>query len=202
MWSSSSGSSRRDYQVAGRERINQYLAREGLSYAMGGKIVPRGHSAATAHLMELLAENDPTVVVEDEFKRCVDNLESDPPAALTAACSILESLFKQYLEDEGIALPKVPTLKPLWTLVQASLGLRPGDMVDDDLKKILQGLATAVDGIGALRTHAGSAHGRGKVRYQVTTRHARLAINTAHTLASFILETWKVRKESRSQPVT
>ena len=51
-----------------------------------------------------------------------------------------------------------------------------------------------VDGLGALRTHAGSAHGRGRTAYKVAPRHSRLALNAAHTLVHFLLETWADRR--------
>ena len=38
-----------------------------------------------------------------------------------------------------------------------------------------------VDGIGAFRTHAGSAHGGGSTPRIVQTREARLAVHAAHT---------------------
>jgi hypothetical protein len=65
---------------------------------------------------------------------------------------------------------------------------------DDDLKKVLSGMFSVVDGLGSLRTHAGSAHGHGRLRYKVTSRHARVAVNAASTLAAFVLETWEARK--------
>ena len=62
-------------------------------------------------------------------------------------------------------------------------------MISTDIP-ILGGLSSIVDGVGALRTHAGSAHGRGKKGYEIQPRHARLAVYAAHTLVLFALETW------------
>jgi len=68
---------------------------------------------------------------------------------------------KHYLETEGIPLPNKQTIAPLWTEVAKNLGLSPGQMADDDLKQILSGLFSIAAGVGALRTHEGSAHGHG-----------------------------------------
>jgi hypothetical protein len=65
------------------------------------------------------------------------------------------------------------------------------------LVKILGGVASVVDGIGALRTHTGSAHGRGRHAYRVEPRHARLAIHAAHTLTTFLIETWARRQQNK-----
>jgi hypothetical protein len=135
--------------------------------------------------------------VQKEFDRALEHVENDPEAGLTAACSILEALFKTYIEDEGLNLPSDQSLLPLYKTVRNHLGIDPSSIEDDDLKMILSGLISVVQGIGALRTHASSAHGRGRKRYQIAPRHARLAIHGAHTVCVFILETWDDRKPKR-----
>ncbi|MNY64113.1 hypothetical protein D3C86_2011740 [compost metagenome] len=42
-----------------------------------------------------------------------------------------------------------------------------------------------------MRTHAGSAHSEGRKGYKLEPRHARLAVNAAHTVATFVMETWE-----------
>jgi hypothetical protein len=54
-----------------------------------------------------------------------------------------------------------------------------------------------VDGVANVRTALGSAHGRGRKRYRVKARHARLAIHSAHTLVLFLIETWDARSFTR-----
>jgi hypothetical protein len=102
-------------------------------------------------------------------------------------------LFKVYIEDNKLDMPADESLKPLWKAASKHLGFDPAAVEDDDLKRILSGLSSIVDGIGALRTHAGSAHGHGKKAYRVQPRHARLAIHASHTLVGFLLETWAER---------
>lgn len=85
-------------------------------------------------------------------------------------------------------------MKAVWTVVRKHLGFDPALLEDDDLKMILSSLIGVVEGIGALRTHASSAHGAGRKAYKLEPRHARLAIHSAHTVALFVLESWKKRK--------
>jgi Abortive infection C-terminus len=135
--------------------------------------------------------------VQKEFTRALDHVEKDPETGLTAACSILEALFKTYIEDEGLDLPADQSLLPLYKIVRNHLHLDPSAIEDNDIKMILAGLISLVQGIGALRTHASSAHGKGRKRYQIAPRHAGLAIHGAHTVCVFILETWDDRKAKR-----
>jgi hypothetical protein len=87
------------------------------------------------------------------------------------------------------------SIKPLWKVVRKDLNLDPAIVEDDDLRTILTGLAAIVEGTGSLRTHKGSAHGRGgkTTTYKLKPRHARLAAHAAFTLASYILEAWGER---------
>ncbi|WP_218816232.1 abortive infection family protein [Methylobacillus rhizosphaerae] len=49
-------------------------------------------------------------------------------------------------------------LQPVFKVVRQDLGLAPGSVEDQDLQRIIRGLFSVIDGIGALRTHASSAH--------------------------------------------
>ena len=180
-------------QEAGRTRINEVLARFGLSYHQGGLILGAANTLPTKSLNQVLKDRDLSGV-DKEFERALANIEKDPPAAITAACSILESLFKVYIEDNSIAMPADQSLKPLWKTASKHLGLDPAAIEDDDVKKVLSGLNSVVDGIGSLRTHTGSAHGRGRRAYRLQARHARLAVHASHTLVGFFIETWDQRK--------
>jgi hypothetical protein len=173
-------------------RLESALTNDGLRYRKGGiiELIPKGlgiESLAASLKQKNFYE------LEIEFKRALETVEKDPASAITAACSILEALFTAYLEHHLIELPKKRSIKPLWSIVQKQLGLDPKSQDDADILKILSGIASIVDGVGAFRTHAGSAHGGGKLRYKVEPRHAKLTVNSAHTIALFVIETWESR---------
>ena len=132
--------------------------------------------------------------VEEEFARAVDPVEAKPRDAVSAACNILEAVCKTYIEDENLTMPAKQDLSGVWGVVRKHLGFDPSTLQDQDLQKILTGLFSIVDGIGALRTHASSAHGSGRKVYRIEPRHARLAVHAAHTATTFIIESWDRRK--------
>jgi hypothetical protein len=157
-------------------------------------------SLPTKSLSDLLRDRD-LAGVNSEFDRALGAVENDPATAVTAACSILESLFKIYIEDHGLSLPGDQTLMPLWKTASKHVGLDPAVLEDGDLRKVLSGLTSVVDGIGALRTHTGSAHGRGRDAYALFPSHARLAIHASHTVVNFFLEIWDQRKSMATSHV-
>jgi Abortive infection C-terminus len=154
-----------------RDKISKILADYNLAYHKGGLIVALGATVVGKTLQGIIHARDLSGL-QTEFDRIYQNVESDPAAAVTASCSLLESLFKTYIEEQGLAMPAEQTVKSLWKVVRKDLKLDPAMVDDEDLKIILGGLAATVEGIGSLRTHKGSAHGRGKKAYKIESRHA------------------------------
>jgi hypothetical protein len=175
------------------QRVDKTLREYGFEYLRGGQIISSGTTSVGEGLQEIIRTRSLSDL-ETEFNRIYENLDADPPSAVTASCALLESLFKTYIEENGLQMPSEETVKPLWKVVRKDLKFDPAIVGDDDLKTILTGLAAIVEGTGSLRTHKGSAHGRGKTTYKLKPRHARLAAHAAFTLASFILEAWGERE--------
>jgi hypothetical protein len=144
----------------GQKRIRESLSKNQLSYQFNGFVTLSGASPSAKTLADFLKTGD-FASIETEFDRTVAQLERDPHAAITAASSIIEALCKTYIDTFNLEMPSKQTVVPLWRTVQMHLGLNINPMLMEDQKKILQGLASIVDGIGAYRTHIGSAHGRG-----------------------------------------
>lgn len=182
-----------DLIPARKKRIENVLSSTGLEYSRGGIVVVKGVATPSRTLENLIRSRDYSSINE-EFDRALRTVESSPREAVSAACNILESVCKTYIEEVGLEMPAKKDLKPVWSVVRKDLGIDPSQTEDRDIQEILSGIFAVVGGIGALRTHASSAHGAGKKIYKLEPRHARLAVHAAHTLALFILESWAKRK--------
>jgi len=172
-----------------QEKIRKALARYDLQYVRGGFI--SGTLGTPSKALEDYIRDRDLPAIDYEFSRALANVEQSPREAVSAASNILESVCKVYIADRGLDAPPKQDLKPVWSVVRKDLGFDPSVVEDRDLQVILTGLFAIVEGIGALRTHASSAHGAGKKQYKLQPRHARLAIHSAHTAALFILESWQ-----------
>ena len=183
-------------KIKDREKISKTLAQCELQYIKGGKVV--GALGTPSGTLEEFIRDKDISSIEIEFDRALTNVETNPREAVSAASNILESLCKIYIDEEVLEKPAKQDLKPVWTIVRKHLGFDPSNIEDQDLQTILSGLISVVEGIGALRTHASSAHGAGKKSYNLEPRHARLAVHAAHTLTLFILESWRKKKQINS----
>lgn len=181
----------------GQRRIRDSLARNQLTYQMNGYVTLAGASPAAKTLADYLSAGD-FASIEAEFERAIKQLDADPHAAITAATAIIEALCKTYIETFGLEMPAHQSIAPVWRVVQTHLGLNLDATLRDDQKRILQGLASIVDGVGAYRTHIGSAHGRDLNPPPISVAEARLAVNAAHSLVIFVMELWHARQPSTS----
>lgn len=174
-------------------KLRKALARYDLLYTRGGKIT--GSVGTPSRSLDDFIRQMDVPSLDQEFTRALSNVDGNPREAVSAASNILESLCKVYIADEGLDMPAKQDLKPVWNVVRKDLGFDPSIVEDQDLQVILTGLFSIVDGIGALRTHASSAHGAGKTSYKLEPRHAKLAIHSAHTVTLFVLESWNRKKQ-------
>lgn len=178
------------------KKIEAILAQCKLRYVTGGRVVAAQMSAAASRTLETLLKSFDYRAIDEEFSRALENVQSEPREAVSAASNILESFCKVFIAENSLDLPAKQDLKPLWTVVRKHLGFDPSAIADTDLQTILTGMLATVEGIAALRTHASSAHGAGVTSYRIEPRHARLAIHAAHTITLFALETWEKRRKS------
>ena len=131
-----------------KERLKEALTRYGLEYCFGGHIYVTAMKAPSHALGKKLKEVS-IAEIDVEFDRAYRSIETDPPAAVTAACAILEALCKEYIAANGLDMPSNQSIKQLWTVVSKHLRVAPDNVEDNDLKRILSGLTSIVDGIGS-----------------------------------------------------
>lgn len=175
--------------VEPRSKIKKALERAGLHYMTGGTI-SFAQGTSTQSLSACIADKG-MPAVDSEFKRAIENLEKDPPTACLAAASILEAVIKTYLDKKNGSYTEKDTLSDLWTKASQKMKLKPGDYDDKDIKKIASGMFGVVEGLIYLRNRKSAAHGRGERQlktYNISPRHARLAVHASHTLCVYIID--------------
>jgi hypothetical protein len=124
----------------------------------------------------------------------------DPPDATTRASSLIETLCKHILHTKGKTLPASETIQGLYGAASRSLSISPEQQRSSDMRAIAGGINTLVIGIGALRTHSGTAHGRGPSNTPITFSQARLAVNAAGVVATFLMDALAADNASSTAP--
>ncbi len=185
--------------------LNAALAFDDLELRNAGgriRLVTRGRATPIVADLAARAETFDFDTVRRDLDRAMESADGDPEDAVTAACSIIESMCRSVLIELDLPLPAKLDISGLYKAVRGPLGLSPeredfAPEIADDVRKVLSGLATTIEGVGNLRTHGGDAHGRERGYRRIDARIARLAIHAASTAAVFILETWQHKYPSR-----
>ena len=103
-------------------------------------------SKVSTNLYDLIKDKNEDAI-NLEFTRAIEGLENKPLESISAACNILESICKVYIEEEKLELPTKQDLRNLWKVVSKDLQFDVNRLQDDDLKKIISGLFSIVDGV-------------------------------------------------------
>ncbi len=137
--------------------------------------------------------------VQDGWQKALERRANDPDGALTAARTLLESVCKHILDEAGVSYGAHEELPKLYSLAAGALNLSPSQHTEKIFKQILGGCQSIVEGLGALRSRIGDAHGQGKVAVKPAARHAELAVNIAGSVASFLVLTW-IKSQTGNEP--
>ncbi len=183
--------------------LNSYLQHDGFRLAMTGKVsgspiykvqrailgspADRGISAA----LQAFDSND----VHGRWIAEVERRADDPQGAITLARTLLEDVCKWILDEAEAEYPDNADLPVLYRRLAKVLRLAPDDHTEQTFKQLLGSCQQIVELLGSLRSKLGDAHSPGPKKAKPQPRHAELAVNLSGTMATFLVETWRARKE-------
>jgi hypothetical protein len=116
-----------------------------------------------------------------------DATHLQPADGLTRSSSYVESVCAAILRERGADLPKDKSMSPLVDACIRSLQWPTGTHTLNDVKLLTNGLKSICGGIGALRTHFGTAHGATSHLPGLNASYATFANNAAAAVAIFLL---------------
>lgn len=123
-----------------------------------------------------------------DWRSAQASVYTDPREAVTRSSSLIESVCKHILDTKKVQLPKDQSIQPMLKTTLNVLGLEPKGQSNEDLRQMAGGIISVVNGLGAFRTHVGTAHGRGPDGLGPDHIQARLAVNLAGAVSTFLME--------------
>lgn len=157
-----------------------------------------GGDAPISFSVSTLLNGDDYAEIRSTWNKMLIRLPSDHEGAITLARSMVESTLQYILAEDDVAVTNSDDLPSLYKKVAGTLNLSPGGHEEAEFKMILSGLTTSIHGITRLRNLYGDAHGKSTPKYRIEHRHAELAVNLAGTLCTFLLESYKRKREQSS----
>ena len=134
-----------------------------------------------------------------QIQRMKDSVESDPSLAIGTAKELIETCCKTILAKREVEIPAKPDIPTLTKATFKELNLVPEGIQKsakgaDVVKRLLSNLSAVAHNLAELRNLYGSGHGQHGSTSGLPTRHAKLAIGAASTLAVFLFETHEQTK--------
>ncbi len=142
----------------------------------------------------------------DQIRRMEKSVEDDPPLALGTAKELLETCCKTILRERGKPVTGSPDMPALLKGAMKELNLVPESVPEharggDIIKRLLSNLGSICQCMAELRNLYGTGHGKDGRTESIKPRHARLAVGTATTLATFLFETHREQKQCKTPAV-
>lgn len=134
------------------------------------------------------------VHLAEQIRRLEASIETDPSLAIGTAKELIETCCKTILAERGKPLTGSPDVSTLTKATLKELNLVPEGVPDaargaETMKRLLSNLGTIGNGLAELRGLYGTGHGKHGSASGLGTRHAKLAVGAASTLAVFLFET-------------
>lgn len=139
--------------------------------------------------------------IDREFIKTTSNLaidsieDGDFDSAITKSRTLLEEVFIFVLESEEIKNSSKGNINKLWKQVRNILNMNTNKDIDERINSLLSGLSNILNSIAEMRNMNSDSHGVGSRRININDYHARLFVNSAMTMADFILSVYNNQKK-------
>lgn len=113
--------------------------------------------------------------------------KGDLDSALTKSRTLLEEVFCFVIEKRAERPEKSGEIRNLYNQVKSLYHMHQDAETDRRINSLLSGLEKILTAIAEMRNGSSDAHGVGSRRINIKAHHARLFVNSAQTMADFIL---------------
>jgi len=152
------------------------------------KVILDKYRGATVSVMTPALKRVSYAYIRKMSERAQKDVESgELDSAITKARTLLEEAFCYVIERKGGVPDASGEIRKKYDQVKTLYHMKQGADVDHRINGLLSGLEKIVTAITEMRNGASDSHGVGSRRISVRSYHARLLVNSAQTMADFIL---------------
>ena len=171
--------------------INQI---NGTLYFGGNELVQIGKVFVVRKLGSTVSVSVPSVktinrsYITDLSDRAMkDVMDGNYDSAITKSRTLLEEVFCYVIEKKGNEPSESGDIGKLYNQVRQLYNMHQSKDIDKRINGLLSGLEKILSAIAEMRNKGSDSHGVGAKRINIADHHARLFVNSAMTMADFIL---------------
>ena len=116
-----------------------------------------------------------------------DVLDGNYDSAITKSRTLLEEVFCYVIEKRGEVPSESGDIGRLYNQVKQLYNMHQNREMDRRINGLLSGLEKILSAIAEMRNKVSDSHGVGAKRINISDHHARLFVNSAMTMADFVL---------------
>lgn len=180
------------------DQVNEIIKYDGYEVVRDGNFYKvRELSGTIIEFENRFEESDvlSELLIEEQIQKCREKIEiGDYSGAITNARTLVEAVcVKIEAELDANAKGNDGDLMKLFSRVRKLLNLDPNRQdISDSIKQVMIGLTNIIHGLSTMRNKMSDSHG---VTYKPSRHHAKLAVNSAKTLADFLFDTMSYQME-------
>lgn len=171
--------------------INQI---NGILYFSGNELVQTGSVFVIQKIGTTISVAAPSVIaidrryITDISERAMKDIsDGNYDSAITKSRTLVEEVFCYVIEKKGVEPSESGDMGKLYNQVKQIYNMHQDKDVDKRINGLLSGLEKILSAIAEMRNKASDSHGVGAKRINISDYHARLFVNSAMTMADFVL---------------
>lgn len=130
---------------------------------------------------------DRTYITDLSDRAMKDVLDGNYDSAITKSRTLLEEVFCYVIEKKGEEPSESGDIGKLYNQVKQLYNMHQSKDMDKRINGLLSGLEKILSAIAEMRNKGSDSHGVGAKRINIADHHARLFVNSAMTMADFVL---------------
>lgn len=130
---------------------------------------------------------DRSYIVSLSRRAMEDVLDGNFDSAITKSRTLIEEVFCYVIEKKGETPSESGDIGKLYSQVKTLYNMHQNKDMDKRINGLLSGLEKILTAIAEMRNKVSDSHGVGVRRIQIAEHHTRLFVNSAMTMADFVL---------------
>jgi Abortive infection C-terminus len=146
--------------------------------------IPKLEEVETAPSVDELFENSGLYDVQRLWTKAKARIQHDPDGAITASRTMLESLCKIMISEQGGSYTNKEELPALYKKAVMGIQLASSSQTEEEYKRLGGACSSIVNSLCCIRNREGDSHVAVHVAKPV---HAKFSVNLAGSLATFLI---------------
>ena len=154
---------------------------------IGGQFIVKAIDEIVTVATPAIKTIDRSYITDLSGRAMQDVIDGNYDSAITKSRTLVEEVFCYAIEKKGEIPSESGDIGKLYSQVKTLYNMHQNKDMDKRINGLLSGLEKILSAIAEMRNKGSDSHGVGAKRINIAEHHARLFVNSAMTMADFVL---------------